>query len=66
LKYDTIWKKLGDDALREGLHPGPPGYEFLKFPSILKTIEFDTSVSIQYSIGTAISTKLLLEHTVQS
>ena len=41
LKYDTINKKLDDEVYREGLHPGPPGYEMIVFPSIYTTNSLD-------------------------
>ncbi|WAR27568.1 hypothetical protein MAR_013272 [Mya arenaria] len=40
LTYDTINKNLGDEVKREGLHNGPPGFEFIIFPSVYKTISF--------------------------
>jgi len=33
LQYDVHAKKLGDEAQESGLHLGPPGYKFIKFPS---------------------------------
>ncbi|XP_070570516.1 uncharacterized protein [Ptychodera flava] len=40
IKYDNIQKKLFDSVEQEGLHTGPPGYNFVKFPSVFRTIEF--------------------------
>ncbi|XP_077997429.1 uncharacterized protein LOC144450659 [Glandiceps talaboti] len=40
IKYDTIQKKLKNDVEQEGLHTGPPGYEFIKFPSVFRTLSF--------------------------
>ena len=40
LKYDTVWKKLDDEPFEEGLHAGPPGFEFIIFPSVFKTLSF--------------------------
>nr|XP_022321612.1 uncharacterized protein LOC111123514 [Crassostrea virginica]XP_022321614.1 uncharacterized protein LOC111123514 [Crassostrea virginica] len=40
VKYDTINKDLGSSTEREGLHSGPPGYEFIVFPSVFRSLEF--------------------------
>ena len=40
LKYDQIWKKLGDSPHNEGLHVGPVGYRFIIFPSVFKSLDF--------------------------
>eukprot|EP00794_Sanderia_malayensis_P017304 gene17304-19037_t len=42
LKYDVHQNKLGNNVMQEGLHTGPPGFVFLKFPKIFKTIVFKT------------------------
>jgi len=44
--YDTIWKKLGEEVLNEGLHLGPPGFQWIIFPSIFKTIQFPDVTAI--------------------
>ncbi|XP_053385379.1 uncharacterized protein LOC123539069 [Mercenaria mercenaria] len=41
LAYDTINKDLDKEAKTEGLHNGPPGFEFIIFPSVYKTLTFD-------------------------
>lgn len=41
IKYDTVQKKLDDSTEREGLHTGPPGFEFIKFPSVYKSLSFN-------------------------
>jgi len=40
LKYDYFSKHLADKPTFEGLHAGNPGYTFLIFPSIFKTLSF--------------------------
>ncbi|KAL3854870.1 hypothetical protein ACJMK2_014109 [Sinanodonta woodiana] len=40
IAYDTVNKVLGTDTKREGLHNGPPGFEFIIFPSVFKSLEF--------------------------
>lgn len=47
LQYDVINKKLGSSAEREGLHNGPPGFEFIVFPSVFRSLEF--SLKVGYS-----------------
>lgn len=44
--YDSIWKRLGDNVLNEGLHLGPPGFEWIIFPSIFKSIQFSDVTAI--------------------
>lgn len=41
LAYDTINKDLDETAKREGLHNGPPGFTFIIFPSVYKTLSFN-------------------------
>ncbi|KAL4216895.1 hypothetical protein ACF0H5_023356 [Mactra antiquata] len=41
LAYDTINKNLDSEAKGEGLHNGPPGFDFIIFPSVYKTITFN-------------------------
>ena len=41
IKYDIHQNKLGNDVFQEGLHVGTPGYEFIKFPKVFKTITFN-------------------------
>lgn len=38
--YDTINKDLSSETKTEGLHNGPPGFEFIIFPSVFKTLSF--------------------------
>lgn len=40
IAYDTINKDLGTETKTEGLHNGPPGFEFIIFPSVYKTLSF--------------------------
>jgi len=40
LQYDTIQKDLDSKVYTEGLHLGPVGFEFIKFPNIYTTMEF--------------------------
>ena len=39
--YDTYQKKLASNSEKAGLHNGAPGFKFIKFPSVFKTLEFD-------------------------
>lgn len=40
IKYDNIAKVLYESVNGEGLHFGPPGFSFIIFPSVYKTMEF--------------------------
>ncbi|GFN99777.1 spfh domain band 7 family protein [Plakobranchus ocellatus] len=40
LQYDKIQKDLDGKVYTEGLHLGPVGYEFIKFPNIYTTMTF--------------------------
>ena len=39
LAYDVHLKELDNAAKTGGLHTGPPGYQFIKFPSTYVTID---------------------------
>ena len=41
LQYDSIQKDLDGKVYTEGLHLGPVGYKFIKFPNIYTTMKFD-------------------------
>ncbi|XP_060585158.1 uncharacterized protein LOC132741089 [Ruditapes philippinarum] len=41
LAYDTINKNLDKEAKGEGLHNGSPGFDFIIFPSVYKTLTFN-------------------------
>lgn len=41
LAYDIHQKKLASEVKREGLHPGPPGYHFIIFPSVFQSISYE-------------------------
>lgn len=41
LQYDTVQKDLDDEVFTEGLHTGPPGYEFIVFPNVYTTLSYD-------------------------
>ena len=41
LKYDTVMYELEETPIFEGLHTGPPGFKFIKFPNIYKTMTFE-------------------------
>jgi len=63
LKYNTFEKHLGNTSMYEGLHMGPPGFTFIIFPSVFRTISFKVTclnidgvtinieVSFQYRVG---------------
>ena len=40
LQYNIHIHKLGSRVYEEGLHLGPPGFEFVVFPKVYKTIAF--------------------------
>lgn len=74
VKYDTLKKKLYDTTDREGLHLGPPGYNFIIFPSVYKSITFDDlecynkdgikitlDVTYQYKVRSANLKKIILD-----
>ena len=44
IKYDTISKIVGEDPMLEGLHTGPPGFMFVKFPSVFDTFHLPLRV----------------------
>ncbi|XP_068673436.1 uncharacterized protein [Montipora foliosa] len=40
IAYNIHQKKLATEVKREGLHPGPPGYHFIIFPSVFQSISY--------------------------
>lgn len=38
--YNTVLRDLYNDIRQEGLHTGPPGYRFIIFPSVFRTISY--------------------------
>lgn len=40
VQYDTIQKSLDTEVRKEGLHTGPPGFEFIIFPSVYRSMSF--------------------------
>eukprot|EP00568_Trieres_chinensis_P006591 CAMPEP_0183290716 /NCGR_PEP_ID=MMETSP0160_2-20130417/340_1 /TAXON_ID=2839 ORGANISM="Odontella Sinensis, Strain Grunow 1884" /NCGR_SAMPLE_ID=MMETSP0160_2 /ASSEMBLY_ACC=CAM_ASM_000250 /LENGTH=310 /DNA_ID=CAMNT_0025451369 /DNA_START=65 /DNA_END=994 /DNA_ORIENTATION=+ len=57
LKYNVHSKKLADAAKTGGLHTGPPGFRFIKFPSTFITADLPEAscvskegIKVQYSV----------------
>jgi len=46
LQYDIHAKELDDAAKSGGLFLGPPGYEFVKFPSTFITVDLDERICV--------------------
>lgn len=40
IAYNIHQRKLATEVKREGLHPGPPGYHFIIFPSVFQSISY--------------------------
>ena len=38
--YDNVAKVLKTEVKTGGLHSGPPGFKFIKFPGTFKTMEY--------------------------
>jgi len=64
LQYDTIQKDLEDKVYKEGLHLGPVGFEFIKFPNIYTSMEFDSLSCLNYD-GVRISLSVTYQYRVQ-
>lgn len=39
--YDTVQRDLSEEVKKSGLHNGPPGFKFIKFPSVFKSKTFN-------------------------
>ncbi len=39
--YNTVLRDLYQEVRQEGLHTGPPGFRFLIFPSVYRTIAYE-------------------------
>lgn len=46
IAYDTYQKTLSSSTQKAGLHNGPPGFKFIKFPSVFKSLEFDNDICL--------------------
>lgn len=46
IQYNTLTKKLDDAAQTGGLHVGPPGYEFIKFPSTYISVDLPDGICV--------------------
>ncbi|XP_071823258.1 uncharacterized protein [Apostichopus japonicus] len=42
LMYNTISRTLYEEVKEEGLHSGPPGFKFIIFPAVFRTISYDS------------------------
>ncbi|KAK3745340.1 hypothetical protein QZH41_018903, partial [Actinostola sp. cb2023] len=40
VSYDVVQRVLDDEVRKSGLHNGPPGFKFIKFPSVFKSKSF--------------------------
>ncbi|CAD5113797.1 DgyrCDS2964 [Dimorphilus gyrociliatus] len=61
LKYDTIKKKLQKDAFYEGLHFGSPGFKFIKFAAVFKSLQLNNFVCLNKD-EVFITLQLSLQH----
>ncbi|GFR63356.1 sPFH domain band 7 family protein [Elysia marginata] len=64
LQYDSIQKDLDGKVYTEGLHLGPVGYEFIKFPNIYTTMTFDKLQCLN-SDGVRINIDVTYQYRVQ-
>eukprot|EP00540_Astrosyne_radiata_P018225 CAMPEP_0116863036 /NCGR_PEP_ID=MMETSP0418-20121206/23983_1 /TAXON_ID=1158023 /ORGANISM="Astrosyne radiata, Strain 13vi08-1A" /LENGTH=364 /DNA_ID=CAMNT_0004497981 /DNA_START=32 /DNA_END=1126 /DNA_ORIENTATION=- len=46
VQYNRFQKTLNDAVKRGGLHAGPPGYSFIKFPATFITVDLPTAVCV--------------------
>lgn len=46
VQYNVHSKQLDDAARTGGLHAGPPGYEFIKFPSTFVTVDLPSDICV--------------------
>lgn len=49
LIYNKITRKLNSNPQTEGLHIGPPGYEFIVFPNVYETMMFDDLTCLNFN-----------------
>lgn len=43
--YDTVRRVVSDEVMSDGLHPGPPFFEFVKWPSTFVTVNMPEDLS---------------------
>ncbi len=41
IKYEVVEYRLGENVMKEGLYIGTPGFRFITFPNVFRTIEFE-------------------------
>lgn len=46
LQYDTVQHQLSQRVQGEGLHFGPPGFEFIKFPAVFTSLTYSDLVCL--------------------
>ena len=74
ISYNPTERELGSEAMREGLHFGAPGFIFIKFSSVFKSISYSSvtclnkdglviglDVEFQYRVDANYLKKVVLE-----
>ena len=46
LQYDVVQHELSQEVRGEGLHFGPPGFDFIKFPAVFNTLVYSNLVCL--------------------
>lgn len=65
LSYDPNQRNLGSEAMREGLHFGAPGFKFIIFSSVFKSISY-TSVTCLNKDGLVIELDVEFQYRVDA
>ena len=63
LQYDVNQHTLKGEVFNAGLHAGPPGYKFIIFPRVYKTIQF-TNVKCLNKDGLTITLSIQFQYLV--
>ena len=63
--YNTVLRDLYTEVRQEGLHTGPPGFRFLIFPSVFRTIHYE-SLQCLNKDGVIIVLNIAFQYLVQS
>ncbi|XP_022079259.1 uncharacterized protein LOC110973086 [Acanthaster planci] len=63
--YNTISRELYEDVKQEGLHNGPPGFQFITFPSVYRTIQYPDLRCLNKD-GVIISLNIAFQYQIQS
>ena len=61
VSYDVTGKKVDDNVKYAGLHSGVPGFTFIKFPAVFKSVHFE---ELKVNGGLTCYVLMLVKHSI--